>query len=161
MSHRIIPIRSASYDAATETVTLRPVHRLPLRRTYMLTVLGTPPGGLTDTGGVFLDGAGTGRPGSDYVAVIDRKSLASEPERHKAGPGTGSGSAVEPRHKPPGDSTRPAQKTTTKGPEARSFGLPSLLVSGGGVNIRLLAPVPTAYECGASGMQSPATRKYF
>jgi hypothetical protein len=95
---RVIPIRSAIYDAPTETVTLRPIHRLPLRRTYMLTVLGTPPGGLTDTAGVFLDGAGTGRPGSDYVAVIDRKSLAGDPERHKAGPGTGSGSAVKPRH---------------------------------------------------------------
>jgi hypothetical protein len=134
---RAIPIRSARYDAATDTVTLRPIHRLPLRRTYMLTVLGTPPGGLTDTAGVFLDGAGTGRPGSDYVALINRKSLAGEPERHKSGPGTGSGSAVNPRHRPPGDSTRPAQKATTKGLEARSFGLPSLPVSEGVVNIRL------------------------
>jgi hypothetical protein len=103
----------------------------------MLTVLGTPPGGLTDTHGVFLDGAGTGRPGSDYVAVINRESLAGEPVRHKAGPGTGSGSAVKPWHKSPGDSTRPAQKTTTKGLESRSFGLPSHPVSDGGVNIRL------------------------
>jgi hypothetical protein len=119
---RAIPIRSARYDAATETVTLRPIHRLPLRRTYMLTVLGMPPGGLTDTAGVFLDGAGTGRPGSDYVALIDRNSLGGDPERHKSGPGTGSGSAVKPRHKPSGDSTQHARKATPKGLESRPVG---------------------------------------
>jgi hypothetical protein len=82
---RIIPIRSARYDAASQAVRLRPIRRLPLRRTYRLTVVGTPPGGLTDTGGIFLDGAGTGRPGSDYVGAVNRKSLVL-PKRHPARP---------------------------------------------------------------------------
>ena len=57
---RVIPIRSAQYDAASQTVTLRPRHRLPLRWTYRLTVIGTPPGGLTTTVGAYL--AARGRP---------------------------------------------------------------------------------------------------
>jgi len=72
---RVIPIRSAQYDAASQTVTLRPRHRLPLKWTYRLTVIGTPPGGLTTTVGAYLAGAGTGQPGSDFVAAITRKSL--------------------------------------------------------------------------------------
>jgi Right handed beta helix region len=75
---RAIPIRYARYNAASQTVTIRPIHRLPLRRTFLLTVVGTPPGGLTNTSGVFLDGAGTGQPGSDYTGIINRKSLAGE-----------------------------------------------------------------------------------
>jgi hypothetical protein len=47
-------------------VTLKPAQRLPLHFAYQLTVVGTPPGGLTDAAGVFLDGAGNGRAGSDY-----------------------------------------------------------------------------------------------
>jgi hypothetical protein len=38
--------------------------------TGLLTVVGTPPGGLTNTSGIFLDGAGTGQPGSNYTATI-------------------------------------------------------------------------------------------
>ena len=79
-----IPIRYARYDAAAQTVTIRPIRRLPLRRTFMLTVVGTSPGGLTNTSGIFLDGAGTGQPGSDYTAIVNRKSLAGEVGRHKA-----------------------------------------------------------------------------
>jgi hypothetical protein len=75
---RVIPIRSAKYDVASDTVALRQIYRLPLRRSFMLTVVGTLPGGLTNTSGVFLDGAGTGQIGSDYMAIINRKSLAIE-----------------------------------------------------------------------------------
>ena len=78
---RVIPIRSANYDVASDTVALRPIYRLPLRRSFMLTVVGTPPGGLTNTSGVFLDGAGTGQIGSDYTAIINRKSLAGQTGR--------------------------------------------------------------------------------
>ena len=77
----VIPIRSANYDVASDTVALRPIYRLPLRRSFMLTVVGTPPGGLTNTSGVFLDGAGTGQIGSDYTAIINRKSLAGQTGR--------------------------------------------------------------------------------
>jgi hypothetical protein len=78
-----IPIRYARYNAAAQTVTIRPIRRLPLRRTFMLTVVGTPPGGLTNTSGTFLDGAGTGQPGSDFTEIVNRKSLAGEVGRHK------------------------------------------------------------------------------
>ncbi len=65
----VIPVRSARYDAGSQSVTLLPKPRLPLNQTYVLTVNGTPPSGLTTTVGAFL--AGTGQPGSDYVASIN------------------------------------------------------------------------------------------
>ncbi len=70
----VVPIRSARYDAAAQTVTLRPNHRLSARGTYQLTVIGTSPGGLTTTVGPYLAGAGTGQPGTDYVAAITPNS---------------------------------------------------------------------------------------
>jgi predicted outer membrane repeat protein len=75
-------IRRALYDAANQTVTLWPIRRLPLRRTFLLTVKGTPPGGLTNASGTFLDGAGTGQPGSDYMGIVNRKSLAGQTRLH-------------------------------------------------------------------------------
>ena len=79
---RAIPIRYARYNAAAQTVTIRPIHRLPLRRHFLLKVVGTPPGGLTNTSGIFLDGAGTGQPGSDYRGIVNRKSLAGQVGRN-------------------------------------------------------------------------------
>jgi hypothetical protein len=72
---RAIRIRSVRYDATSDTVRIRPAHRLPLRRRYQLTILGTAPSGLKDTAGFFLDGAGTGQEGSNYVVVITDKLL--------------------------------------------------------------------------------------
>ncbi len=66
---------SAVYNDANLTVTLRPNARLPLTITYQLTVHGLPPGGLTDTNGVFLDGKANGQPGSNYVATFNRTAL--------------------------------------------------------------------------------------
>jgi hypothetical protein len=77
-------IRSARYDATSKSVTLRLRRRLPLNSAFRLTIIGTPPGGLTSASGVFLDGADTGRAGSDYVAIVSLKSLANEAGRHKA-----------------------------------------------------------------------------
>jgi hypothetical protein len=71
-----IRLRSVSYDPATRTVTLRPLHRLSLWQTYILVVNGKSPGGLTDTAGRYLDGKGNGTAGSNYVARINRKILA-------------------------------------------------------------------------------------
>ena len=81
---RVIPIRSVRYDATLHTVTLWPVRRLPLHRTFQLTIRGTPTTGLKDTGGMFLDGAGTGQPGTNYVARIDAKLLAPPIQHHGA-----------------------------------------------------------------------------
>jgi hypothetical protein len=82
---RAIHIRSVRYDATLHTVTLRPIRRLPLRRTFQLTINGTPPTGLKDTAGVFLDGAGTGHPGTDYVARINAKLLVPPISNHVGG----------------------------------------------------------------------------
>ncbi len=75
-SKRTISIRSVQYDAASQTVSVQPRLPLPLKWTYQLTVIGTPPGGLTTAVGDYLAGAGTGQPGTNYVATITRKSLA-------------------------------------------------------------------------------------
>jgi hypothetical protein len=64
------------YDPATSTVTLFPVERLDIHNRYQLTVNGMAPNGLTDPGGQFLDGKGNGKPGSDFVTVISRATLA-------------------------------------------------------------------------------------
>ena len=79
---RAIRVRRALYDAANQTVTLWPIRRLPLRRTFLLTVKGTPPGGLTNASGTFLDGAGTGQTGSDFMGIVNRKSLAGQTRLH-------------------------------------------------------------------------------
>ncbi len=69
-STRAIPIASAVYDPARQTVTLRPARKLDVtpRLRYTLDVRGSRPGGVADTAGRPIDGAGTGRPGSDFVA---------------------------------------------------------------------------------------------
>jgi uncharacterized membrane protein len=71
-----IAVSSAIYDPTTLTVTLYPAEQLDVHNFYRLTVIGTAPNGLTDTTGLLLDGAGTGKPGSDFVTVISRKTLA-------------------------------------------------------------------------------------
>ena len=64
----VIVIRSAQYNAASQSVTLRPKTRLLPSQTYSLTVIGTPPAGLTTSVGAYL--AGAGQPGTNYVATI-------------------------------------------------------------------------------------------
>ena len=44
--------------------------QLLLSHTYVLTVIGTPPGGLTTTVGAYLAGAGAAEPGTNYVATF-------------------------------------------------------------------------------------------
>jgi len=69
-NERVISIRSAQYDVASQSVTLRLKTRLSLSQTYVLTVIGTPPGGLATTVGAYLAGAAADEPGSNYVATI-------------------------------------------------------------------------------------------
>jgi len=80
----VIRIRSVQYDVAADTVTILPAHRLPLRRRFQLTILGTPPAGLKATARLFLDGAGTGQEGTNYVIIINGKLLVP-PNRYKSG----------------------------------------------------------------------------
>jgi len=67
---RVITLKAAQYNAATQAVTLLPSHLLNLHRVYQITVNGMAPLGLTDTAGVLLDGLGNGQPGTDFVALL-------------------------------------------------------------------------------------------
>jgi uncharacterized repeat protein (TIGR01451 family) len=72
---RAIAIASAQYDPTTLTVTLSPVRRLNFHHRFRLTVIGTPPGGVTDTSGNRLAGQHTGDPGSDFVTIVTARDL--------------------------------------------------------------------------------------
>jgi hypothetical protein len=66
----VVRLTGAAYDAIARTVTITPHATINARNTYRLTVVGTGAGGITDTLGNPLDGARTGKPGSDYVANL-------------------------------------------------------------------------------------------
>jgi streptogramin lyase len=68
--HRKIAIKAAVYDAAIDAVVLTPAAQLAPRQTYLLTVVGTGPLGVTDAEGRRLDGEFIGQPGSNYVNVV-------------------------------------------------------------------------------------------
>jgi hypothetical protein len=70
-----VHIKSAVYDAARRTVTLRPVHRLNLHNRFRLTVVGSGPRGITDTSGDLLGGQGNGDPGSNFVTILTAADL--------------------------------------------------------------------------------------
>jgi hypothetical protein len=76
---RSVRIRSAVFDAASNTVTLRPVHRINLHHTYQLRLIGTGPGGIRNTRGELLDGANTGNADSDYVSSLTWRNLVLTP----------------------------------------------------------------------------------
>ena len=92
---RAIRLRSARYDASARAVTLEPARRLPLSRTFLLTVEGTPPDGLTSTAGVPLAGGRDGVAGTDYVATVDRAALV-RPAAPSAGSRGSTGAARRP-----------------------------------------------------------------
>jgi virginiamycin B lyase len=75
-SHRTIHIKSASYDAATRTVTLRPVHRLNLHNLFRLKVVGPGTSGLTSASDDLANGPKTaGDPASSFVTIISAADL--------------------------------------------------------------------------------------
>ena len=59
-------------------MTLTPARQLYLFGHYQLVVNGTSPTGVSDIYGNLLDGAGTGRPGSDYVRVFGQEVLVGQ-----------------------------------------------------------------------------------
>ena len=79
-----IPIRSARYNADSQTVALRPTQRLPLNGTVLLVVVGTPPAGLTNTSGIFLDGSARTIRAVTTKHSLFPKSTASLFGRHRA-----------------------------------------------------------------------------
>jgi hypothetical protein len=74
-SHRPIRVKEAVYNAATQTVTLSPVHRLNLHDLFRLTVIGAGSRSVTDSSGNPLDGGGSGDPGSDFVTILSASDL--------------------------------------------------------------------------------------
>ena len=73
--HRSIAVLSATYDPASQSVTLVPAERLNLHVTYHLTVIGGGMNGVTDAAGHPLDGAGNGQPGTDSVTTLTARNL--------------------------------------------------------------------------------------
>jgi hypothetical protein len=71
----VIPIDLAIYNPLTSSVTLLPRQRLDLHLRYFFVINGTTPAGVRDASGLLLDGAGTGRPGSNYVTFITAANL--------------------------------------------------------------------------------------
>ncbi|MDG3007239.1 hypothetical protein [Paludisphaera mucosa] len=63
---RDVPVGSATYDASSRAVTIRPVGRINIHHPFLLVV----GGGLADAAGNALDGSGDGRPGTDYRANV-------------------------------------------------------------------------------------------
>jgi hypothetical protein len=73
---RKIGIASAAYDANSQTVTVTPKSRLAPRATYVVTVIGVGPSGVTDVNGRLLDGTYVGQPGTNYSTAIVPNNLA-------------------------------------------------------------------------------------
>jgi hypothetical protein len=72
---RRIAVSSATYNAATATVTLHPAQRISIHHSYKLVINGTGPSGVRDMSGRLLDGAGTGHPDSNYVTTLTWRNL--------------------------------------------------------------------------------------
>ena len=69
---RSIKIKAAAYDATSDTVTLTPAAPFSLGKPVQLRVNGSADGGLDDAAGRPIDGDRDGRPGGDFVAVLDK-----------------------------------------------------------------------------------------
>jgi hypothetical protein len=76
---RKVRIRSAVFNAETNTVTLRPAERINLHHTYHLTVIGTGPGGVRNTQGQLLDGPDTGTADGNYVGTLTWRNVVLTP----------------------------------------------------------------------------------
>ena len=80
---RSVRIRSAVLDAATNTVTLRPAHRINLHHTYQLTLVGIGATGIQNTQGELLDGADTGSADSNYTGSLTWRNVVFTPAEIK------------------------------------------------------------------------------
>jgi hypothetical protein len=71
----IVKLRSAVYNSATNSVTLTPRKAFALTKPVQLVITGTPPSGLQDTSGQFIDGANNGQAGSNAVIMITKSGV--------------------------------------------------------------------------------------
>jgi hypothetical protein len=69
---RVIKLKSAVYNAATDTVVLAPRKPFALSARVQLVVYGTGPSGQQDSYGRLIDGAHNGTAGSNAVALLTR-----------------------------------------------------------------------------------------
>ena len=76
-------VKTAVYNPAVQTVTLRMAQPLALTWIYQITITGAAPDGLKGTDGAPLDGAGNGTPGSNFVGMISRRTLAGPSRKAK------------------------------------------------------------------------------
>jgi hypothetical protein len=80
----LVRVKSAVFDAATNSVTLHPVHRINFHHTYRFEVIGTGPNGVRNTEGLLLDGTDSGTPASDYKGTITwRNAVLTEAQTAK------------------------------------------------------------------------------
>jgi uncharacterized membrane protein len=74
-SGKRVPVSAAIYSPAAHTVTLYPSRQLNFHYNYFLVVNGAQPFGLTNAQGVLLDGDNDGKPGGNYITVINQSNL--------------------------------------------------------------------------------------
>jgi Bacterial Ig-like domain (group 3) len=72
---KVISVKSAVYNPTLLTVTLHPKNRINIHHASTLIVYGTAHKGLTSAEDKWLDGAGTGQPGSDYHTRLTWRNL--------------------------------------------------------------------------------------
>jgi len=72
-----IKLRSAVYNAASDTVTLLPKKAFSLSQPVELTINGNPPPGVQATFGRLIDGDDNGTPGGDAAAVLRRSGVVT------------------------------------------------------------------------------------
>jgi uncharacterized repeat protein (TIGR01451 family) len=75
-----IKFKSASYDSIAHTVTLSPTELVNVHRSYQLVVKGGAPNGVCGVDHAYLDGAGDGQPGTDFVTTLTWKNAVLSPK---------------------------------------------------------------------------------
>ena len=68
----IIKLKKAVYTASNNAVALTPRKPFKLSKPVQVRIDGTPPSGLQDANGKYIDGADNGEPGSNAIAVLSR-----------------------------------------------------------------------------------------
>jgi hypothetical protein len=100
-----IRVNSVVYDPSTRTVTLHPSERINIHYRYDLIVNGTAPDGLTNTQGKLLDGANTGKPGSNYRGSLTWRNLVfGQPSSTTSSPRKSTNRSVKVKSDPPAKS---------------------------------------------------------
>ena len=100
---RVVPLKSASYDVNSRTVTLTPDQPLQIGQFYQLTVNGEARPGLTDVAGNLLDGDVNGLPDGILNTLVGRGTSTRPVEQQLPVP-------VVPQEPPPPAHHRPRHR---------------------------------------------------